>query len=60
MSEKITKILGTLISQIEDVKLPSGMGVLPSKCPDCQGKLDFGNKNEDELICRNKCGWRMK
>lgn len=37
-----------------------GNGTLPSICPKCKGILDFGKRGEDELVCRNKCGWKMK
>lgn len=60
MSSKAAKILESNSIFVDDEINTIGNGKLPSTCPNCNGLLDFGKINEDELICRNKCGWKIE
>ena len=60
MSERTAKFLESKSFDIfNEVANELGHGTLPSICPLCNGPLDFGKLGEDELICRNNCGWKF-
>jgi hypothetical protein len=56
---KLNQFLTEIFTEDEKIIFKSGHGILPGSCPNCQGILDFGRLDEDELICRNKCGWKF-
>lgn len=59
MSTRLAKIQeSSNIALPDNIYNESGHGTLPSTCPLCKGPLDFGARGQDELICRNKCGFR--
>jgi len=59
MSERLAKILESkdVHINIDNLTINSGCGTLPSICPNCGSQLDFGRRIEEELICRDKCGF---
>jgi hypothetical protein len=61
MSERLARIAESNSTVLLDkvVRVESGHGTLPSICPWCGGKLDFGKIGESELVCRDKCGWEF-
>lgn len=60
MTERAAKIQESDNTTLPDnIVVATGNGKLPSICPNCKGPLDFGPVGGDELICRNKCGFRF-
>lgn len=60
MSSRMAKIQeSNLVPLLDIITITDGNGDLPSICPQCKGQLDFGRIGEDELVCRNKCGFKF-
>jgi len=57
MPSKLIKLLESNSVKMREVYVPSGFGKLPSYCPNCNAKLDFGPIDGPWLVCRLKCGF---